>query len=80
MALLAGSLRKGTVDLDELIRKGIPRQMAVLATTANVPRTRIAAAKVLLAMELANLRAKEKEIGRRHQEESAPKPRSVPGA
>jgi len=53
--------RERSFVLDQMARIDVPEGMALLATCAKSPRTRIAAAKVLVAMELANLRGKEME-------------------
>jgi hypothetical protein len=47
--------------VEDFMRKEVPQEMYLIATAHDCPRNRIAAAKVLVAMVMANLRAQELE-------------------
>jgi hypothetical protein len=57
---LERAIRKGPeFVVEDFMRKEVPQEMYLIATAHECPRNRIAAARVLVAMVMANLRAQE---------------------
>jgi hypothetical protein len=58
MRLMERELKRAPrFTLDDLVRKDVPAELALIATCSNSERNRIAAARVLVAMEGVNLHA-----------------------